>query len=95
MIREQLTEVFWEVLMAWKKVEKYWLGYGQTNKQFFFYYQLEGETVVNQIFPTAAEFHALADMFRNEGPISYSTTGQYFVTAPENVGEGELAPRAA
>lgn len=81
--------------MAWKKVEKYWLGYGQTNKQFFFYYKLEGDPTVIQIFPTAAEFTALADMFRNEGPISYSTTGQYFVTAPEDVGEGEFLPRVA
>lgn len=81
--------------MAWKKVDKYWLGYGQTNKQFFFYYKLEGETSVVQMFPTPAEFSALADMFRNEGPISYSTTGKYFVTEPENVGEGELMPRVA
>ena len=81
--------------MAWKKVDKYYLGYGQADKQFFFYYRLEGDGTVTQMFPTAPEFHALADMFRNEGPIWYSTTGKYFVTDPESVGEGELAPRAA
>lgn len=81
--------------MAWKKVEKYWLGYGQPTKQFFFYYQLEGDNTVHQFFPTPAEFSALADMFRNEGPISYSTDGKYFVTASENVGEGEFMPRVA
>ena len=76
--------------MAFKTVEKYYLGYNVAPKQFLFYYQLQGETVVHS-FPVAAqEFVALADMFRNEGPISFNTTG-YFVTGPEAVGEGETA----
>lgn len=75
--------------MAWKKVDKYILGYSVRRKQFYFYYQLEGENRVIQIFPSPEEFIGLADMFRNEGPISYNTGGQYFCTAPEEVGEGE------
>jgi hypothetical protein len=75
--------------MAWKTVVNYHLGYNVPNKQFLFYYQLQGETVVKQIFPSPADFIALADMFRNEGPISFNTVGNYFVTSPEAVGEGE------
>ncbi len=75
--------------MPWKNVDKYYLGYNVAGKQFYFYYHLQGETVVNQFFPTPQEFIALADMFRNEGPISFNTDGNYFVTSPEAVGEGE------
>jgi hypothetical protein len=75
--------------MGWKTVDQYYLGYNITNKQFSFSYHLQGETSVNQIFPSPNEFIALADMFRNEGPISYNTGGNYFSTAPEAVGEGE------
>jgi hypothetical protein len=75
--------------MAWKIVDKYCLGYNLATKQFYFYYQLQGETTITQFFPSAQEFIALADMFRNEGPISYNTDGNYFVTAPGAVGEGE------
>lgn len=76
-------------MMAWKRVESYWLGYGLPTKQFYFYYQLAGDSSVHQMFPTPEEFFALADMFRNEGPISFNTDGQYFSSAPEEVGEGE------
>jgi hypothetical protein len=31
-------------------------------------------------------------MFRNEGPISFNTQGQYFVSAAEQVGENEAQP---
>lgn len=75
--------------MAWKKVESYSLGYGIQKKQFYFYYQLQGESVVHQLFTTPEEFLGLSDMFRNEGPISFNTDGQYFTTNPEPVGEGE------
>ena len=45
---------------------------------------------MSQIFPSPEEFIALADMFSNDGPISYNTDGGgYFVTAPEAIGEGE------
>ena len=49
----------------------------------------EGIRGVNQFFPDAETFIALADMFRNEGPISLNKTSQYFTTAPEPIGEGE------
>lgn len=75
--------------MAWKQVIKYWLGYNIDQKQFLFYYQLDGEATINQIKPSAADFAGLADMFRNEGPIHFETTGRYFTTAAEDVGEGE------
>jgi hypothetical protein len=78
-----------EVVMAWKQVENYHLGYNWLERQFYFYYKFQGEATVNQIFPSPEELIALADMFRNEGPISYNTDGDYFVTDPEAVGEGE------
>jgi hypothetical protein len=78
--------------MAWKQVDKYWLGYSVHKRTFYFYYRLVGEGTVFQIFPSPEEFSALADMFRNEGPISYNTDGKYFVTAPEEVGEEESQP---
>ena len=78
--------------MAWQRVENYWLGYSVPNKQFYFYYRLQGDGTVYQLFPTPDYFHALADMFRNEGPINYNTTGKYFVTAAEEIGEQEAHP---
>jgi hypothetical protein len=58
-------------------------------KQFYFYYTLQGELGPHQFFPTPDEVMALADMFRNEGPISFNTDGQYFISAAEQVGENE------
>jgi hypothetical protein len=78
--------------MAWKRVANYNLGYSIPNNQFYFYYTLEGEGVVYQIFPTPQEFIALGDMFRNEGPINFNTDGRYFVSAAEEVGEHETNP---
>ncbi len=78
--------------MAWLKVEHYNLGYSVSEKRFYFYYKLQGESVVHQIFPSPNESLALADMFRNEGPISFNTEGNYFVTAAEKIGEGEIKP---
>ena len=75
--------------MAWKRVESYWLGYSLATKQFSFYYKLAGESSVQQIFPTSEEYLALADMFRNEGPINFNTDGQYFISAAEEIGEQE------
>jgi len=75
--------------MPWKNVDTYHLGYNITTKQFYFYYHLQGESVVKQIFPSPQEFIALADMFRNEGPISCNTDGNYFATSAEVTGEGE------
>ena len=75
--------------MAWLQVVKYWLGYSVAKKQFYFYYQLDGDPTIHQLFPSPDEFVGLADMFRNEGPIHYSTENEYFTTAGEDVGEGE------
>jgi hypothetical protein len=44
------------------------------------------------MYPGSMEFLALADMFRNEGPIHFNTDGKYFVTAEEEVGEEESNP---
>jgi hypothetical protein len=81
-----------ETTMAWKGVVNYWLGYNVPQKQFYFYYKLADEIVTHQIFPTPQEFLALADMFRNEGPITFNTDGQYFVSAAEEIGEQEAQP---
>jgi hypothetical protein len=81
-----------EDIMAWLRVENYWLGYSIPKKQFYFYYKLQAENAVHQFFPTPEEFSALADMFRNEGPITLNTDGMYFVTAAEQIGENEPAP---
>jgi hypothetical protein len=78
--------------MSWKRVENYWLGYSLPKKQFYFYYKLTTENTVYQIFPSPQEFMALADMFRNEGPINFNTDGSYFVSAAEQVGEQEAHP---
>jgi hypothetical protein len=78
--------------MAWKQVDKYYLGYNAGTKQFMFYYSLQGDAAVRQFFPDPPAFVALSEMFRNEGPISYNTDGDYFVTGPEAVGEAESPP---
>ena len=74
------------------RVENYWLGYSVPNNQFSFAYKLVGEDTAHQIFPGPQEFLALADMFRNEGPINFNTDGSYFITAAEQVGEQEANP---
>lgn len=78
--------------MAFVKVTWYSLGFNIVDKQFYFYYGLEGDDHAYQVFVTAPEMTALADMFRNEGPITYNTDGHYFVTGKEKVGEGEFFP---
>ena len=78
--------------MAWKIVENYRLGYSITKRSFYFYYKLQGENSLHQFFPTPEEFVGLSDMFRNEGPISFNTSGRYFVTGPEEIGEEESTP---
>jgi hypothetical protein len=81
-----------EDIMAWLRVENYWLGYSLPKKQFYFYYKLQGDPAAYQFFPSPEEFSALADMFRNEGPMNFNTDGKYFVTAAEQIGENEPAP---
>jgi len=81
--------------MAWINVEWYSLGFNIVDKQGYFYYGLEGDSAAYQIFVTAPEMSALADMFRNEGRVTYNSDGHYFVTGQENVGEGEAVPAVA
>lgn len=81
--------------MAWSRVEWYSLGFNIVDKQCYFYYGLEGDSAAYQIFVTAPEMSALADMFRNEGPVTYNSDGHYFVTGQEQVGAGEIIPAVA
>jgi hypothetical protein len=81
--------------MAWITVSWYSLGFNIVDKQCYFYYGLEGDDSAYQIFITAPEMSALADMFRNEGPVTYNSDGHYFVTGQENIGEGEAVPAVA
>jgi hypothetical protein len=77
--------------MAFVTVRGYALGFSVADKRFSVYYWLEDRSTVTQLFVDATQFSALADMFRNEGPVYYETDGQYFVTSQEVVGEGEPA----
>jgi len=70
-------------------VSWYSLGFSVPDKQCFFYYGLEGQPEAYQLFVSAQEMMALADMFRNEGSVSWNSDGEYFVTDAEKVGEGE------
>lgn len=79
-------------MMPWTRVANYNLGYSIPQKHFYFYYELVGSNVKYQIFPSPQEFMALADMFRNEGPINFNSNGQYFVSAAEQIGEQEAHP---
>ena len=73
--------------MTWKTVERYSLGYDIQLKQFYVYYELEGDNTAHQISTSPPEFLSLSDMFRNEGPISFNVEGQYFVTRAIPVGD--------
>ena len=75
--------------MAWSHVTWYSLGFNIVDKQCYFYYGLQGDNSAHQIFVSPTELSALADMFRNEGPVTYNSDGHYFVTGRENIGEGE------
>jgi hypothetical protein len=75
--------------MAWTTVENYGLGFSIVSRQFLFYWQLKDDPTSYQIFVSAAELSALADIFRNESPVSFNSDGNYFVAGHEPVGEGE------
>ena len=76
--------------MPAKRVKWYALGYNVPDKQFYLYYGLEGDTSATQLFVSPPELSALADMFRNEGPVTYNFEGRYFVTDQEKIDEGEM-----
>ena len=77
--------------MAWTSVASYNLGYSIPKKQFLFYYTLAGDNQTHQLFPSAQEFTALADMFRNNAPISFNTDGQYFVSKLSTAARKKIA----
>jgi hypothetical protein len=80
--------------VASQQVASYALRFDITRRQFLLFYTLAGEARPTA-FPYALspqEFSALADMFRNEGPIFFNADQQYFTTAAEHIGEGEAAP---
>ncbi len=72
--------------MPWKNVDSYTVGYNIGTKQFIFYYQLHGESVIHSINPSAQDFIGLTTMFKNETTISFNTDGNYFASGPEPVG---------
>jgi hypothetical protein len=76
--------------MAWKKVVRYWLGYNADIKQCYVYYSIEGNPAILPLTVTPQEMLALADMFRNEGPVSYGEETGRFMTDAEGIGEGEI-----
>jgi len=78
--------------MTWSRVTWYSLGFNIVDRECYFYYGLKGDGNAHQIFVNATELQALADMFRNEGPVSFNSDGNYFVTNQEKVGEGEVKP---
>jgi hypothetical protein len=56
--------------------------------QFYFLFKPEGSLGM-KISVTPEVCMALADMFRNEGPVKYNTDNNTFSTGPEPIGEGE------
>ena len=78
--------------MTWKTVEHYSLGYDIQLKQFYVYYELEGDGTAHQISASPEEFLGLSEMFRNEGPISFNVEGRYFVTRSGPVGDSGGQP---
>ena len=71
--------------MDWKKVDGYILSYNKDSKEFLFWYGVDGG--YRPIHVSPQEFMALADMFRNEGPVFFN--GKRFDTSTELVGEEE------
>jgi len=80
-----------EASMAWKRVANYNLGTA-SREAILFLLQPRRRWYRFPDLPDPQEFLALADMFRNEGPINFNTDGNYFVSAAEEVGEQEAHP---
>jgi hypothetical protein len=76
--------------MAFIQVAEYGLGFRVPDKQCSVYYTLVGDPSAHQILVTAEEMVVLADMFKNEGAVSYNTDGSYFVTGMKPVGWGRI-----
>ena len=73
--------------MTTTKVTWYSLGFNIVDKQGYLYYGLEGDTSAHQVFVTAQELTALAEMFRHGGQVVFNeNAGQfYFVTERRDV----------
>lgn len=76
--------------MAWTKVKWYALGFNIVDKQGYFYYCLEGQDIAHEVVVSASELTALADMFRNDGPIMFNSDGHYFATNHERIAESQV-----
>ena len=64
--------------MAWKKVESYSYGFKPSDKKYWLYFTLEGESTTTQVFLTATQFTAVAQLFNSSTSVSYETVGNYF-----------------
>lgn len=64
--------------MAWKKVESYSFGFKPSDKKYWLYYTLEGANATTQVFLSATQFTAVAEVFNSSASMSYDTTGNYF-----------------
>ena len=66
--------------MAWQPVESYSFGFSTDTKKFWLYYTLKGTAATTQVFLTATQFTALAQLFGSASAINYETTGKYFAS---------------
>ena len=65
----------------------YSLGFNIVDKQGYLYYGLEGDSSAQQVFVTAQELTALAQMFRDGGQVVFNDNGGqfYFVTERQDI----------
>jgi hypothetical protein len=71
--------------MAWRKVEKYSLGYSIPSKEFRLSYRFAGEGALHRPSLTSSEFIALADMFRNGGRILFDPNEEHLFTEEREI----------
>lgn len=73
--------------MPTSNVTWYSFGFNIVDKQGYLYYGLEGESSAHQIFLTAPELTALAEIFRDGGQVVFNQINDeyYFVTERQEV----------
>ena len=71
--------------MAWKKVESYSFGFKPSDKKYWLYYTLQGSSSTTQIFLSATQFTALAEMFNSSTGVNYEISAGYFSTVPRTL----------
>lgn len=83
--------------MSTTNVTWYSLGFNIVDKQGYLYYGLEGDNSAHQIFVTAQELTALAQMFRHGGQVVFNDNGGqfYFVTERRDIAAAEQVEPAA